>query len=102
MGKEREAQVELKQLKEQAVKDQDKEYMKIDRQMYERSIQADQEKARRRMEAADKTADFQMSQVHEHLKSAEKLREEDDKEGDELKKLAVQFQIEKERLESIR
>ncbi|XP_005104825.1 coiled-coil domain-containing protein 173 isoform X2 [Aplysia californica] len=100
--KEREAQVELKQLKEQAMKDQDKEYMKIDLEMYERSIQADQAKARARMEAANRTADFQMTQIHEHLKSGEKLRVEDDKEGDELKKLAVQFQIEKERLENIR
>lgn len=100
--KEREAQIELKHLKEQAMKDQDKEYLKIDREMYDRSIQADQEKARTRQTAAHKTANFQISQVHEHLNTANQLKEEDKKEGEELKKLAVQFHIEKERLETIR
>ena len=42
------------------------------------------------------------SRINEHLRTQEKLRVEDCKEGEELKKLAVQFQIEKERLESIR
>lgn len=100
--KEREAQVELRQLKEQAMKDQDKEYLSIDREMYERSIQADQAKAKARIEEAHKTAHFQMTQVHEHLKSHDQVKDEDCKEGDELKKLAVQFAIEKERLENIR
>ena len=40
--------------------------------------------------------------IQEHIKAAGKLREEDNKEGEELKKLAVQFQIEKERLENIK
>ena len=40
--------------------------------------------------------------INEHLRTQDKIREEDGKEGEELKKLAVQFQIEKERLESIR
>merc|ERR1712154_519929 len=100
--KEREAQVELKQLKAAAARDQDAEYLKIDQMMHDRSIQADQAKARARMEAANRTADFQISQIQEHIKAAGKLREEDNKEGEELKKLAVQFQIEKERLENIK
>ncbi|RUS71231.1 hypothetical protein EGW08_021012 [Elysia chlorotica] len=100
--KEREAQVELKRLKEMAMIDQDKEYMKINQEMLDRSIQADQAKARLRIEAAKKTADFQTSQINEHLQTQDKIKVEDCKEGDELKKLAVQFQIEKERLESIR
>ena len=60
--KEREAQVELKQLKAAAARDQDAEYLKIDQMMHDRSIQADQAKARARMEAANRTADFQISQ----------------------------------------
>ena len=40
--------------------------------------------------------------MKEHLDAANNLKEEDNKEGEELKKLAVQFQIEKERLETIR
>jgi len=100
--KEREAQIELKHLKDEAMKNQDKEYLKIDREMHDRSIQADQEKARKRNMAALKTSEFQMLQVKEHLDAANNLKEEDNKEGEELKKLAVQFQIEKERLETIR
>ena len=42
--------------------DQDKEYMKIDQEMLDRSIQADQAKAQLRIEAAKKTANFQTSQ----------------------------------------
>lgn len=38
----------------------------------------------------------------EHLKAAEKEKLTDVAEGEELKKLSVQFQIEKERLENIR
>lgn len=100
--KEREAQLELKDLKAQAAKDINSEYMKIDKIMYDQSIAADQEKARKRIHAAKTTAEFQMSQVHEHLTAAEKLKQDDIKEGEELKKLAVQFQIEKERLDNIR
>ena len=40
--------------------------------------------------------------IQEHIKAADVLRAEDNKEGEELKKLAVQFQIEKERLENIK
>ena len=60
--KEREAQIELKHLKDEAMKNQDKEYLKIDREMHDRSIQADQEKARKRNMAALKTSEFQMLQ----------------------------------------
>ena len=45
---------------------------------------------------------FLFFRVKEHLDAANNLKEEDNKEGEELKKLAVQFQIEKERLETIR
>ena len=44
------------------MKNQDKEYLKIDREMHDRSIQADQEKARKRNMAALKTSEFQMLQ----------------------------------------
>lgn len=40
--------------------------------------------------------------IDQHLKVTEKNKIEDVKEGEELKKLSVQFQIEKERLENIR
>lgn len=60
--KEREAQIELQHLKEQAIKDQDQQYLKMDLENYERSIQADQVKARARIDAACRTAEFQMSQ----------------------------------------
>ncbi|CAL1540031.1 unnamed protein product [Lymnaea stagnalis] len=100
--KEREAQLELKRLKEQAMGDQDKEYQKIDRELYEMTIQADQEKARARLQAASRTKQFQIAQINEHMNSAEKQKLDELKEAEELKKLAVQFQIEKERLENIR
>ncbi|KAI8793239.1 cilia- and flagella- associated protein 210-like [Biomphalaria glabrata] len=100
--KEREAQLELKRLKEQAMGDQDIEYMKIDRELFEKGILADQEKARQRLELAAKTKDFQIAQINEHMKASEKEKELDLREAEELKKLAVQFQIEKERLDNIR
>ncbi|KAH9520065.1 hypothetical protein Btru_059855 [Bulinus truncatus] len=100
--KEREAQLELKRMKEQAMGDQDLEYMKIDRELYEKGVQADQEKARERLELATRTREFQFAQINEHLKSNVKEKQDSLKEAEELKKLAVQFQIEKERLENIR
>lgn len=60
--KERDAQIELKRLKEQAMKDLNKDYLKTDRELYEKSIQADQEKARLRAEAAKRASEFQLAQ----------------------------------------
>ncbi|CAG5120914.1 unnamed protein product, partial [Candidula unifasciata] len=100
--KERDAQLELKRLKELADKELDKDHTKTDRDAYEKSLQADLEKARLCHEAAKRTAEFQMAQIHEHLTSEEKEKLNDLKEGEELKKLAAQFHIEKERLDKMR
>ncbi|BFY98023.1 hypothetical protein BsWGS_01063 [Bradybaena similaris] len=100
--KERDAQIELKRLKELAMKDLNKDYLKTDRELYEKSIQADLEKARLRTEAAKRAAEFQLAQISDHLANEEKEKLDSLKEGEELKKLAAQFHIEKERLENMR
>ncbi|XP_060066979.1 cilia- and flagella- associated protein 210-like [Ylistrum balloti] len=100
--KEREAQIELKKLKQKANEGQDIEYLKRAQREYDEAIQADQHKAMERIQAAKHTAQFQMSQVGEHMKNKDKMVVEDHLEGQELKKLASQYHVEKEHLESIR
>ncbi|XP_071108770.1 cilia- and flagella- associated protein 210-like [Haliotis cracherodii] len=100
--KEREAQLELKQLKERANEGKDQEWLEITRREYEEGIQKDHAKAAERISAARETADFQKAQVREHMIQAEKEQDDDCLEGRELKTLALQHQVEKERLENIR
>lgn len=60
--KEREAQLELKKLKEKATEGQDKEWLAKATREYEEGIKTDQVKAANRIRAAKDTASFQISQ----------------------------------------
>ncbi|VDI02158.1 Hypothetical predicted protein [Mytilus galloprovincialis] len=100
--KEREAQIELKRLKDKANIGKDNEYLELERREYEQSIKDDQAKAMERIIAAQNTRQFQVAQVHEHLKARDVESREDRKEGEELKKLGIQYHQEKERLENIK
>ncbi|XP_052096126.1 cilia- and flagella- associated protein 210-like [Mytilus californianus] len=100
--KEREAQIELKRLKDKANIGKDNEYLELERREYEQSIKDDQAKALERIISAQNTRQFQVAQVQEHLKSRDLERREDRKEGEELKKLGIQYHQEKERLENIK
>ena len=60
--KEREAQLELKRLKEKANEGKDNEYLQLARKEYEQSIKEDQAKAMERMLAAQQTRQFQTAQ----------------------------------------
>ncbi|KAK3592985.1 hypothetical protein CHS0354_023210 [Potamilus streckersoni] len=99
--KEREAQLELKKLQARANEGKDKEYMALAQREYEEAIQQDQMRAMERLAAAKEAEDFQKAQIREHMKAQKQEQLEDIKEGEELKKLALQFQLEKERLEKI-
>ncbi|KAL5007785.1 hypothetical protein ScPMuIL_016591 [Solemya velum] len=100
--KERDAQLELKVLKEKASEGKDREWLEHGLREYEEGVRQDQTKAIDRINAARDVADFQRSQIREHQKVHWQEKEEDLKEGCGLKKLSMQYQIEKERLESIR
>lgn len=100
--KEREAQIELKRLKDKANIGKDNEYLELERREYEQSIKDDQAKALERIISAQNTRQFQVAQVQEHLKSRDLELREDRKEGEELKKLGIQYHQEKERLENIK
>lgn len=100
--KEREAQLELKRLKEQASHGKDKEWLDIAKREHEEAIRQDQSKAAERILAAAGNQNFLMAQISDHHRQKEKYRIEDSVEGEELQKLAIQNKLEKERLEAIR
>ncbi|KAK3104153.1 hypothetical protein FSP39_024871 [Pinctada imbricata] len=100
--KERDAQLELKKLKELASQGKDKEWYDKARREYELAIIQDQDRARNRIHAAKETQQFHVAQIREHMKAREEVEFEDQKEGEELQKLASQYHIEKERLENIK
>ncbi|XP_060553680.1 cilia- and flagella- associated protein 210-like [Ruditapes philippinarum] len=100
--KEREAQLELKRLKEQASHGKDKEWLEIAQREYEEAIRLDQTKAAERIIAAAENQGFLKAQIMDHHKLKDKARMEDNIEGEELQKLAIQNKLEKERLELIR
>ncbi|XP_055959435.1 cilia- and flagella- associated protein 210 [Patella vulgata] len=99
--KEREAQLDLKKMKDRANDGKDKEWLERVRREYEEGIQREQAKAQVRLNAAAETCDFQKLQVAEHMRMNELQKAEDIVEGEELKKLGIQFQEEKEQLEKI-
>ncbi|ELU10324.1 hypothetical protein CAPTEDRAFT_176680 [Capitella teleta] len=100
--KEREAQLELRKLLELGGKDKDKEYVDRARKEYEEAIIKEQEMARERIRLAQETAAFQKAQVHQHMKVDHILKEDEIKEGEELKRLAAQYELEKKKLQVIR
>lgn len=100
--KERDAQLELNILKKKAAEGEDREWLESAQREYDDSIRRDQEKALARMQAAADNVSFVSKQIQEHVKEADMARMEDNAEGEELKKLAVSYEREKERLENIR
>jgi len=100
--KEREAQLELKRLKDMAGKGQDKEWLDLARREHEEAIRADQMKAAERIVNAKQNQHFLKAQVMDHHKANEKVKMEDVFEGEELQNLSIQNKMEKERLEAIR
>jgi len=100
--KEREAQLELKRLKEKALEGQDNDWLEKARKDYEEGILRDQEQARKQIAQLKDTAKFQTAQVREHQKIVDKERGEDQVEGEELKRLAAQYDLERKRLDTIR
>ncbi|CAH1789509.1 unnamed protein product [Owenia fusiformis] len=100
--KEREAQLELKALKEKANEGKDKAWLEKAQKDYEEGVLEDQRKAQIRIDATRKNAMFQKAQVKEHLKEGWRDKDLDRAEGEELKALAAQYALEKQRLEQIR
>ncbi|XP_053373557.1 cilia- and flagella- associated protein 210-like [Mercenaria mercenaria] len=100
--KEREAQLELKRLKEQASHGKDREWLEVAQKEHEEAIRLDQTKAAERLVAASENQKFLKAQIMDHHQNKEKARMEDNIEGEELQKLGLQNKLEKERLEMIR
>ncbi|KAL8621417.1 hypothetical protein ACOMHN_048217 [Nucella lapillus] len=100
--KEREAQVELKGLREKGKEQEEQEWLLKAHRDYEDSILRDQAAAQKRMDAAHTNRQFLQAQIGDHVGTEEKERAEDQTEGQELKKLAAAYQQEKDRLEAIR
>lgn len=100
--KERDAQVELNILKAKANEGQDREWLQMSKKEQDDSIRRDQEAALKRMKAALENAEFMKKQIGEHMREQDAVKSEDLAEGEELKKLSVAYEREKERLEKIR
>ncbi|XP_067938242.1 cilia- and flagella- associated protein 210-like [Watersipora subatra] len=100
--KERDAQVEFSHLKKAANQGMDRAYLEREQRDLEEAIAKDQMEAQKRILSAKKNRDFIKAQVMDHLKGKVKEHELDKQEGDELKKLAIQYEIEKKKLDQIR
>nr|KAG5693818.1 hypothetical protein BaRGS_004426 [Batillaria attramentaria] len=100
--KERDAQVELNRLKAKAAEGVDREWLEKAQREYDDSIRRDQENAYKRMMAARDNENFLQKQIQEHMKESDMAKAEDNAEGEELKKLSVAYEREKDRLEKIR
>jgi len=100
--KERDAQLEFRQLKEAAAQGKDRAYLEQVQRDLEEAIRKDQYDAQQRIVAAKQNKGFIKAQVMDHLKTKVKEHELDREEGEELKKLAIQYEIEKKKLEQIR
>jgi len=92
----------LKKLKEKANEGKDREYLEKTQRDYEFAIMQEQEACLERIKLSRETAEFQKAQARAHLCDFEEEKNDDRREGDELKKLATQYQLEKKRLELIR
>ncbi|ESP01910.1 hypothetical protein LOTGIDRAFT_225029 [Lottia gigantea] len=99
--KEREAQIELKKVKKQAIAGKDEDWLRLAQQEYEEGIRRDQEKAATRIKNTLETRSFQQLQVNEHERLKALDVQEDIIEGEELKKLGMKYHLEKEQLEKV-
>jgi len=100
--KEREAQLELNRLKEAAEQGQDKVWLDKARREYEEGILRDQQNALDTILQKKETAKFQKTQAREHQKIFDREVDEGQVEGEELKRLAAQYEQERKRLDTIR
>ncbi|XP_041365324.1 coiled-coil domain-containing protein 173-like [Gigantopelta aegis] len=99
--KEREAQLELKQLIAKANDGKDTEWTRLQQHAYEETVQKEQERAAARIRDAKQNEEFLKAQALEHQREKQKEAEENTIEANELKKLAMQYEIEKKQLEEI-
>lgn len=100
--KERDAQIELKKLKEKAMIGADNEWLEYERKQLEDGILKEQREARDRIEKNHENASYILKQINQHKSRADKLSEDDKVEGEELRRLAAHYELEKKRLEEIR
>ncbi|CAB1328481.1 unnamed protein product, partial [Coregonus sp. 'balchen'] len=89
--KEREAQIELKQRKQDTSKDVDKKIMAISKRREEEALQKEQQKALQRKLDSQATAEDLKQQAKEHEMDREREKLEDKKEAEELQRLKDMF-----------
>ncbi|KAK2148070.1 hypothetical protein LSH36_518g02010 [Paralvinella palmiformis] len=100
--KERDAQLELKALKEKANNGNDKEWSMQSQQELEKATLKAQMEALEQKQKMREIAVFQKAQIHGHLNERDFDANKERIEGEELKRLAAQYEMEKKRLEEIR
>ncbi|CAD5114893.1 DgyrCDS3923 [Dimorphilus gyrociliatus] len=100
--KERDAQLELKKLKEKAAEGADNEWLDYERKQLEDAILKEQREARERIEKNHENAKYVLRQINHHKSRSDKFLEDDKIEGEELRRLAAHYNLEKKRLEEIR
>lgn len=100
--KEREEQIKLKKARARANAGKDIEIRKKHDRELEEGVLQDQKKALKAIQEKKIVSEFQKAQMQEHLNVSEIERDEDFKEGDELKKQLHHYNAERARIEEIR
>ncbi|XP_077978349.1 cilia- and flagella- associated protein 210-like [Glandiceps talaboti] len=100
--KEREAQIELKKAKERASAGKDKDLLARHQRELEMGILEDQAKALTAIEERRQTKEFQLAQIHGHLRQEELDKLSDVREGEEIKRNVERYEAEKRRIEDIK
>lgn len=100
--KEREAQVELKKLKEKMNNGADRDLREKAEQEYHEFLQKDLEEKRRQAEMNKMTAEFQKAQIEDRHRQSEREKEEGRIEAEELERLKAQYREELRKLDELR
>lgn len=100
--KERDAQLELQALKEKASSGNDKEWALKAQQELEKATLKAQMEALEQKQKMREIAMFQKAQIQGHMTEQEIEANKERIEGEELKRLAAQYEMERKRLEEIR
>ncbi|PVD29918.1 hypothetical protein C0Q70_09177 [Pomacea canaliculata] len=100
--KEREAQIELAHLKAKASEGEEEEWLNQMNKEHEYAMQKEHSAAFRRMQAARDNQEFVKKQIREHLKQKDLVDAENIAEGEELKRLTIAYEVEKERLKNLK
>lgn len=100
--KEREAQLELAKLQANANQGRDSFYLEESRRLYQEGVLKDQNEAKIRLDNAKSCANYQKAQINHHIAEFDDETENDRREGQELKLLAMQHQMEKQQIDDIR